>query len=497
MEQVKQIASVRSTNPTGGAIEFQGGWHTWSELDEFSKRLDQLLVANEVDSGTRIGLIARNRPGHVAAFASLLATDRCTVMIYSAQSTERIANDIVDLRLPVVIADIEDWTVAALDAARAIGTIAIGLTQNLNAPLVLLTRAAQVGSDLNRRASPGVVMELLSSGTTGAPKRIPLLKCTFLQAVDDAAQIHASDAEAGINASSVVVHPLGNIAGVTFIIPLLFHGHPIALLERFELAAWLELVRQHRPSRASLPPAAIRMLLDAQVPKAFLQSLRSIGVGAAPLDPELQTAFEQHYALPLLPAYGATEFCGVVANWTLELHRKYSRCKRASVGRPRPGISLRVVDVNEGTICNVDEPGVLEVLVPRVGPEWIITTDMARIDADGFLYLLGRADGAINRGGFKVLPEQIAQVLRLHPAVADVAVIGVADRRLTQVPVAAVELRSGWLLGEQELSTFARSHLLAYQVPTRFLVVDALPRNLSMKVSLHDVRSLFDSDLTS
>jgi len=114
---------------------------------------------------------------------------------------------------------------------------------------------------------------------------------------------------------SVVFHPLGNIAGVTFVIPFLINAHPLALLERFNLTAWLDAVRRHRPDRTSLPPAVLRTLLDENIPKDDLASFASIGVGAAALDPELQDQFEQRYGIPLLAGYGATEFCGVVANW--------------------------------------------------------------------------------------------------------------------------------------------------------------------------------------
>jgi long-chain acyl-CoA synthetase len=136
---------------------------------------------------------------------------------------------------------------------------------------------------------------------------------------------------------------------------------------------------------------------------------------------------------------------------------------------------------------------VLEACVQRVSDDWIRTTDLASLDADGFLYLHGRADSAINRGGFKVLPEEVAHVLRQHAKVADAAVIGLADARLGQVPVAAVEPRQGTdAPTEDELEAYARSKLIAYQVPVRFLVLDTLPRNTSMKVSLPELRKMFE-----
>jgi long-chain acyl-CoA synthetase len=235
----------------------------------------------------------------------------------------------------------------------------------------------------------------------------------------------------------------------------------------------------------------LRTLLDGNIPKEDLASFAVIGVGAAALDSELQEQFEQRFGIPLLAGYGATEFCGVVANWTLDLYRQFGRAKRGSVGRPRPDVSLRVMDSEAGCELPVGRVGVLEVRALRVGDDWIRTTDLASIDEDGFLYLHGRADSAINRGGFKVLPEEVAHVLRQHAKVADAAVIGVADARLGQVPVAAVEPRvAAQPPTEPELEAFARSRLLSYAVPVRFLMVDALPRNASMKVNLRELHRL-------
>jgi acyl-CoA synthetase (AMP-forming)/AMP-acid ligase II len=350
---------------------------------------------------------------------------------------------------------------------------------------------------MERASGPEVAMGLLSSGTTGSPKRVPLSVTTFERAVADSAATYASGRNDTRQAPSVVFHPLGNVAGMTFVIPFLVDAHPVALLERFDLASWLDAVRRHRPARASLPPAVLRRLLDENISRDDLAGFASIGVGAAALDPELQEQFERRYGVPLLAGYGATEFCGVVANWTPELHRRFSKIKRGSVGRPRPDVSLRIVD-EAGSELPPGSAGVLEARVRRVSDEWIRTTDLASLDDDGFLYLHGRVDGAINRGGFKVLPDEVAHVLRQHQKVGDAAVIGIADTRLGQVPVAAVEARTGAPAPtEQELDVYARSKLVAYQVPVRFFVLDTLPRNASMKVSLPELRKLIKGGATA
>ena len=131
-----------------------------------------------------------------------------------------------------------------------------------------------------------------------------------------------------------------------------------------------------------------------------------------------------------------------MAGWTLADYQKYWHAKRGSVGRASLGAQLRVVD-DDGTPLGSGQPGLLEVKPGQLGPDadWMRTTDMARIDADGFLWILGRADQAIIRGGFKVMPDDVRAALESHPAVQGAAVVGRADERLGETPVAMVELR--------------------------------------------------------
>jgi long-chain acyl-CoA synthetase len=476
-----------------GAVEFEGRWLPWRGFSTAARQLEAIFKNARIDSTAAIGLIARNRPGPVIAFAALLARRRCVVMIYAAQSPLGIAADILKLNLAAVIGDASDWTAEAKSAARDAGSIGISVGSDPENPVSIVDGLANSGQGPFRRSGESVTMELLTSGTTGAPKRVPISVTTFESAVADATAIYAGSQ--GPLQTGIVFHPLSNIAGVTFLIPMMFRGQPICLLEKFTLAAWLDAVKRHRPTRGSLPPAVLRTILDEKVPREALASFSAIGVGAAALDPILQERFEAEYHIPLLISYGATEFCGVIANWTLEVYQRLGRLKRGSVGIARPGVALRVVSPDCARELPRGEIGVLEAQVARVGEGWLRTTDLASIDEEGFLYLHGRADGAINRGGFKVLPETIATALRQHPDVVDAAAVGIVDARLGEVPVAAVQLRGGAVADEAALMKFARERLLSYQVPVAVKALSELPRNASMKVDLAAVKRLFEARL--
>jgi len=156
------------------------------------------------------------------------------------------------------------------------------------------------------------------------------------------------------------------------------------------------------------------------------------------------------------------------------------------------GVELRIVDPETFQKVPAGQEGLMEVYCPAVRPDWVRTTDLAFIDEDGFLFHRGRYDGAIVRGGFKILPERVAEVLRTHPSVGDAVVVGKEDARLGMVPVAAVELRPGApVVDAATLEQHARAHLAPTHVPAEIKILDALPRTPSMKVNLAAVKTLF------
>jgi acyl-coenzyme A synthetase/AMP-(fatty) acid ligase len=240
----------------------------------------------------------------------------------------------------------------------------------------------------------------------------------------------------------------------------------------------------------SLVPAALRMVLHSDLTRDDLASIRAVTSGTAPLSADDAEAFTEKFEIPVLTSYAATEFGGGVAGWTLADYRKHWHDKRGSVGRPSLGAQLRVVD-DEGAPLGPDQAGLLEVKPGQLEPaaDWMRTTDMARIDSDGFLWILGRADQAIIRGGFKVMPDDVRTALESHPAVRGAAVVGRPDDRLGETPVAMVELRDA--TDTTALVEFLRTRLARYEIPTDIAIVDQLPRTPSGKADLGAVKEFF------
>jgi acyl-CoA synthetase (AMP-forming)/AMP-acid ligase II len=475
------VAAMLDAPPAGEALHHDGRWRRRDWVARAARGLDAAI-----GSAAAVGLVARNRPHHLATYAANLAAHRPTVMLRAAGNDAGLAADIAAANLPAIVADRADWSAAALAAARRTGTTAIATDETGDGPTIELLSAGR--GDGFRTIDPDVALELLSSGTTGAPKRVPLAWRTVAHAIETIAGAYPGS---GHHAPQIMVHPLGTVAGLAYATPPLALGLPLVLLDRFAAISWARAVRDHRPVRATVPPVGVRMLLEADIPPDWLASLTLIAVGGGALDPALQIAFEARFGVPVLIAYGATEFGGVVANWSLDDYRVRGAAKRGSAGRASAGATLRIVDVETGALLPPDRVGRLEARVARMGPRWIATTDLAALDGDGFLFLHGRIDDAINRGGFKVVPDVVAAALRTHPAVADAAVAGLPDPRLGAVPVAVVELRTGHTATVEALTAWLRDRLPAYEVPVAMRIVDALPRNASMKVSRPDLLALF------
>jgi acyl-CoA synthetase (AMP-forming)/AMP-acid ligase II len=484
-----RLTAVAALDPDAPALEFEREWSTWGDLDRTASEVARVLAACGLGAGAPVGLLLRNRPAALGALLGLLRAEACVVTLSPLLGAERVTRDVVELGLPLVVGAPSDLALLS-DAARP-DSLAIAELGALGGPIALIPA--------NRPApavtAPGVAVRMLTSGTTGPPKRIDLR----YQVLDDvmAGAKHyetATGSDLRLREGVVVVNaPLVHVSGIFRVVQAVLDGRRIALLERFTVEGWADAVRRHRPKTTSLVPTALRMVLEAELDDDVFASIRSVVSGTAPLDPDLADAFTERYRVPVLTSYGATEFGGGVAGWNLADHQRYGAAKRGSVGRAHAGCDLRVVDPDQGTVLGADEVGLLEVRAAQLGAkDWVRTTDLARLDADGFLWIIGRADQTILRGGFKVQPEVVRAALEQDPAVAEAAVVGIPDARLGAVPVATVERRAGHDLDPDALLARAAARLAPYERPVRVLVVDALPRVASGKVDLSAVRQQFD-----
>ncbi|MFC4295835.1 class I adenylate-forming enzyme family protein [Novosphingobium tardum] len=492
-----KLRAIMAIDPARAEIDFGGQDYTWGQIARTVEEVIAALATLDLPADARVGVMLRNKPGHVAAALAVLASDRCLVTLNPALPDTALVADCVGLHLPVVVLDHDDLSRPGMaDGLAQAGSAVIAFGAHLEGAR-LVSRGAGVPPSM----APGVAIEMLTSGTTGRPKRVPLTRAAF-----DASFAGFTRYERGRDYAdqpqlrsgvTMIVNPLTHIGGIYGCIGALMAGRKIALLERFTVDAWVDAIRRNRPKVASAVPAAIRMILEANVPPEALSSLTAMISGTAPLDPETIDRFHARYGVPILTNYGATEFAGAIAGWSIDDFRAHWADKRGAAGRIHADVDARVVDPETGVLTGPQGEGVLEIRGAQLGNgmKWLRTTDRARIDEEGFLFILGRADNAIIRGGFKIHPDDIVSALQAHPAVREAAALGLPDERLGQVPAAVVILKDGAApTSPEDLLAFLKQRLLPYQVPVHLRVVPDFPRTPSMKPSAPGLRALFGDE---
>ena len=487
----QRIAAVLAVDPGAPAIEYEHSWSTWGELADTARQAAALVER----PGAEVGIILRNRPASVGFFLGVLSAGGCVVTINPGHGRDRTRADIAALDLAVLAGEGDDLSELVPDGPRATTTTASASA--LGRPVIVDAGTAAPRANTNSDRT-GTAVRMLTSGTTGPPKRVDL-SYRMLEQVLDGAKHYESNRDETVRLRrgvAIVNSPLVHLGGLFRVLQCVNDGRSFCLLERFTVDGWSDAVRRHRPATASLVPAALRMVLEADLNPDDLSSIRSVVSGTAPLDPDDADAFTAKYGIPVLVSYAATEFGGGVAGWNLDDHKQFWAAKRGSVGRAHSGCELRVVDAESGAPVVPGVEGLLEVKARQLGNDaWVRTTDLARLDEDGFLFILGRADQAIIRGGFKVRPDEIKAALERHPAVRGAAVVSRDDRRLGAVPAAVVELRPGAdPVSTEDLLSYLSGVLARYELPTEIHRMESLPRTESGKVDLFEVNAFLDSE---
>ena len=347
----------------------------------------------------------------------------------------------------------------------------------------------------------GVAFVQWTSGTTGRPKPVLHTHDAYLELLDRVlGPLRAGPSSARAMRGDPARPPSPNLipvsmalnAGIYNVLFGLRAGAPIVVMDRFVTGDFATLVSRHQIRSTVLPPAAMAMLSDdpAVIDLAPLRYVRSI---TAPLSPFQARRFTGKFGVTVLNSYGQAEM-GEVIGWTAA-DAKAHPDKIGAIGRPHANVAIRI-DAPDGN-------GVGELLVQppnhaagyadgtdladRLTDDGFIRTgDLARIDDHGFVWIEGRLGDLINRGGNKIFPDEVEEVLLAVPAVREVAVVGHFDDRLGQVPVAFVAT-----IGEVtdvELESACRTQLAAYKVPVRFVRVESLPRSEVGKILRANLR---------
>jgi acyl-CoA synthetase (AMP-forming)/AMP-acid ligase II len=343
-----------------------------------------------------------------------------------------------------------------------------------------LTPSSEKPSD-PRQYDSDVALLQFTSGTTGPPKPVPLRHATVLDLIDRllAKLRGAKPAEPTKRAPMPNLVPLSLSlwAGIYQVLFAFRAGSGVVLMDRFSPTDFAALVKQHQLRSTVLPPAALTMVLhdESVTDLSPLKIVRSI---TAPLSPVQARRFRDKFGVIVLNSYGQTELGGEVVGWSAADAREWGETKLGSVGRPLPGIDVTIAD--DEVLVRTPTTAARKIdaaFLDRLTDDgWFHTGDLGWFDDDGFLWLDGRVSDMINRGGLKVFPGTVEDVLLAADGVREAAVVGIPDERLGEAPWAFVACHTDEL-SEPDLIAWCRERLTPYRVPVRVIFVDQLPRN--------------------
>jgi len=501
--------------PDKDAIVFEDKRYTFSQLNERVNRLANGLKKLGVKKGDRVSFIQVN-------------CNQCVETYFAVAKAGAIY-------LPLNFRAKEKELAYMLNAAEAIVLIAgeryIPLIESIRPELHYLKHLVSIETkhpdmhyyeDIIKTSSPDEVVTdideadttilMYTAGTTGFPKGVMLSHNSFSGYVLE----NVTPADPASDESNILTVPLYHVAGIQAMMAAIYGGRTLVMERQFEPEEWMTLVEREKANRAMMVPTMLKQLLDhPDFKKHDLSSLRVITYGAAPMPlPVIRKALESFPGVAFINAFGQTETASTITSLGPEDHvltgteeEKEKKLQRlASIGKPMADVEMKVVD-DDGKKLGPGEVGEILARGPRVmsgywkdeektaktidKDGWVHTGDVGYVDEDGYYFLSGRSSDMIIRAGENISPEEIENVIREHPKVEDVAVIGVPDETWGEEPRAVVIPKKGDKPTEDEIMEYCRQNLASFKRPRSVIFVDDLPRNPMGKLIKKDIREKY------
>jgi fatty-acyl-CoA synthase len=434
-------------------------------LDTAQGVIDRTAFASDIDAAVQSLRAQGIGPGCVVAWLGL----NSAAMLAQLLACERIGA----VWMPL------NWRLASAELQQQVSHAGAALVVHDDAWTSTAEALRCVPAD--DRLPHGDLMLVYTSGTTGQPKGVLHTQAGMLANVDMAIDAQEFDAAT----RTLAVLPLFHVGGLCIqVLPTLAAGGVVRLHPRFDADAWFDDVERWRPTTTLLVPAVMRALVEhPRWAAADLSSLAFVNSGSQIVPRALIERFHAR-GVPVAQVYGATETGPV----SIMLRPDEALAHVGSVGRAARSVQVRLVD------------GEVQLRAPNLArgyhrmPNdaafaggWFRTGDLARIDADGFYEIVGRVKELIISGGENIHPDEIEQLALADAAVAEAAVVGVADDRWGEVPVLAVVPRAGQAIDEARLRSALAPALARFKQPRRIVVLDALPKTALGKVRRPDL----------
>ncbi len=490
------LAQRAMRSPERVALFFENAQWTWRELDARVKACASQLGAHGIGENTRVAVLMRNSDAYVVLVHALARVGAVLVPINTRLTTNEIAWQLNHIHARHLMYDDANMYTAE-QVAQTISQLHRVNVRNLK------TAGVRHSSFVVRQFELDDAHSILfTSGTTGKPKGAVLTYANhWWNAMGSALNL-------GLYKEDVWLAclPLFHIGGLAILLRSVIYGHPVVLHESFDAGAVNRAFDEQRVTIVSLVSTMLRRVLEARGEHEFPNTLRCVLLGGGPAPRELlERCAEKH--VPVAQTYGLTEAASQVAT----LAPGEALRKLGSAGKPLMGVELEIERFRNGEestkqarekkeirefeeLYQIGEIVIRGATVMKEYAEdveaterafrdgWFHTGDLGYLDKEGFLYVVARRDDLIVSGGENIYPAEIENVLNSHPAILEAVVIGAANAEWGQTPVAYCVLREGELMSAKELKIFCAEKLARYKIPTRFVFVDALPRNAAGKI---------------
>ena len=482
-------------SPDAPATAFQKRITTYAQLHSRSNRIAQALLADGVRSAERIAILAKNSDIFFELNYACWKVDAVLVPVNFRLAPPEMVGIINDSQATMLFvddafADVAHEMLTQLDKIRTV--VALGEAQQ-DWPQFESWYNAHNDEDPGIEVDPSnTCMQLYSSGTTGLPKGAELTHEAFLALM----QVALRDWDDwGENEVVMVAMPLFHVAGCEWGYLGYTIGGLNVVMPEVDPAQILHDIEAYKVTQTLFVPAVILFLLQhPNCATTDFSSIKNIYYGASPIPMPLLEQAVETMGCGFAQLYGLTETTGAITYLAPQDHDGSERMR--SCGKPIRSAEIRVID-GQGNPC---APGEVGEIICRsiqnmkgywqkpadtanaIRDGWFYSGDAGYFDAEGYLYVHDRIKDMIISGGENIYPAEIESALASHPAIADVAIIGVPDEKWGESVKAVIVLKESASLSEAELEEYSRERLAGYKIPRSMDLIDALPRNPSGKI---------------
>jgi long-chain acyl-CoA synthetase len=484
------IDSARRS-PQSAAVRLGDAELTYAELDERSARVATLLAEKGLRPGDRVGVMLPNVPEFPVSYYGVLRAGGVVVPMNVLLKRREIAFYLEDSGARLLLA----WHGFATDARDGAADAGAELIEVEPETFAELLDAHEPRSELTETDEEDTAVILYTSGTTGKPKGAELTHFNLSRNADIASRTTCVISEGDVVLGALpLFHSFGQTVSMNASLRV---GATLTMLPRFDPAEALETMQRDRVTHFYGVPTMYGALLHHPGREELdTSALRTCITGGASMPVEILRGFEEAFGCVVLEGYGLSETSPVSSSNHPDMERK-----PGSIGTPLEEVEMKVVDEDDNEVARGEVGEIVirghnimkgywqrpEATAEAMRGGWFHSGDMARVDEEGYFFIVDRKKDLIIRGGYNVFPREVEEILYEHPKIREAAVLGIPHEQLGEEVGAAVVLHEGEQLEPEEVSAYVKERIAAYKYPREVWFLDDLPKGPTGKILKREI----------